>query len=303
MDATQLPWADLQVFLASARGGSLVEAARRTGTSPATVMRRLRALESALSCQLFTRSTRGIALTPAGQELLSHVESIEHHVLAAQRRIAATDQRLSGVLRVATVDDLLQAVLAPVVSQFARRHPGVCLDLVIGDSHSDLARRAADVAIRPGARPDTAELIARRVCPIAVALYAASGWMAVHGPPSLQDAAYLPLVRADEGRRLLPMEVLLERHGAAGRAAVRSNSMVARSFAIRDGLGVGLLPCFLADREPGLVRIGPPLAEAGADLWVLMHADLRRNARVRAFAEFAFEQLWTHRHAFAGQVG
>ncbi len=297
----QLPWADLQVFLAAAHGGSLVEAGRRTGSSAATVMRRLRSLEQALSCQLFTRSTRGTVLTAAGRELLAHVETIEQHVLAAQRQVGATDQRLSGLLRVATVDDLLQAVLAPVVAQFARRHPAVCLDLVVGDAHSDLSRRAADVAIRPGVRPGTPDLIARRVGPLAVALYAGAGWVAAHGLPSLQDLARSPLVRADEARRLLPMEMFLDRHGAQGRGAVRSNSMVARCMALREGLGIGLLPCFLGDREPGLVRAMPPLPDAGAELWVLMHADLRRNARARAFADFTFEQLWTQRHAFAGE--
>ncbi|HVL57931.1 MAG TPA: LysR family transcriptional regulator [Burkholderiaceae bacterium] len=290
--ATSSRWHDLQVFLATARGGSLASAAKTLGVNASTVHRRLAALERTLGARLFDRSSHGYRLTSAGNELLEHARSIEAEVLRAERRLRGRDQSVSGPIRVSTVDDLSFYVLSPLLSQFCVRHPRVRLELSIDSDDADLARRQADVAIRPGASPRDSDVIARRVCGISVALYASREYLVRHGRLESIDAIGAhPLVRGDAGRANLAMERAVNAHSDPEQAALRSNSMLARLAAIRDGLGVGMLPCVVADAEPSLVRIGPAHAEAAASLWILIHPDMRRSARVRTFVDFMLEAL------------
>lgn len=291
------------MFLAAARAGTLSAAARALDSSPATVLRRLRVLERDLKAALFVRSPRGYALTPAGTELLLHVQAMESEVFAAERRLAGRDQKLSGPIRVATLDDLVQTVLGPVLAGFLLRHPSVEMDLVIDSELTNLTRRSADVAIRAGGQPTSEDVIARSVCRIGVALYASREYLRRQPRrPSLEQLAGHRIVRADEARARLPMEKLIERHASGATLAFRSNSMLARCSAVRDGMGVGFLPCFVADAERELVRLGGVVPEASATLWILVHPDLRRNARVRAFVEHTHAELLRLEDRLAGEV-
>ena len=279
------------MFLAAAREGTISAAARALHSSPATVLRRLRVLERHLKAALFVRSSRGYALTLAGTELLKHVQAMESEVLGAQRRLGGRDQQLSGSIRLATLDDLVQTVLGPVLAGFLLRHPSMGLDLVIDSDFTNLTRRSAEVAIRAGGEPTSQDVIARSVCPIGIALYASHEYLRRHPKrPELGQLAGHRIVRADEGRARLPMEKLIE-HASGATIVFRSNSMLARCVAVRDGMGVGFLPCFVADAERGLVRLGDVVPEASATLWILVHPDLRRNARVRTFVDYVHAEL------------
>jgi DNA-binding transcriptional LysR family regulator len=302
MEAKPALWQDLQFFLATARAGTLSAAADALGVNASTVHRRLAALEATLTARLFDRSPRGYALTAAGSDLLQHALAMEAEVHDAERRIAGRDQSLSGSIRVATVDDLCGSLLGPIFRDFRTRHRKVCLDVAIDSDPADLARREADVAIRPGSEPKTGNVIARRVCSVGVALYASRAYLSRRGtPPSLERLKEHSIVRGDEGRSHLAMERFLDRYVEPSAVAFRSNSMLARLHAIRHGLGIGMLPCFSADREPAIVRIGAVRAETSANLWILIHADLRRNARVRVFADFIYDELMKMRAYLEGQ--
>ena len=303
MDEKPVPWDELQVFLAAARGGTLSAAARALQSSPATVLRRLRVLENHLHTALFVRSSRGYALTLAGNELLRHVQAMESEVLAAERQLGGRDKKLSGSIRVATLDDLVQTVLGPALAGFLLRHPSMGLDLVIDSEFTNLTRRSAEVAIRAGGQPTSQDVIARRVCAIGVGLYASHEYLRRHPTrPELERLAGHRIVRADEARAGLPMEQLIERYASGATLVFRSNSMLARCAAVRDGIGVGFLPCFVADAERELVRLGDVVPEASATLWILVHSDLRRNARVRAFVEYVHAELLRVKARLAGKA-
>ena len=74
--------------------------------------------------------------------------------------------------------------------------------------------------------------------------------------------------------------------------------MLARMTAIRDGIGIGYAAAFLADRDPALERLGEPFPSFAGQLWLLVHVDLRRNARVRAFVDFVYDALLAQRSRF-----
>lgn len=303
MDEKPVPWDELQMFLAAARAGTLSAAARALHSSPATVLRRLRVLESHLNAALFVRSSRGYALTLAGTELLGHVEAMESALLAAERRLGGRDKKLSGSIRVATLDDLVQTVLGPVLAGFLLQHPAMELDLVIDSEFTSLTRRSAEVAIRAGGQPTSQDVIARSVCPLGIALYASHEYLRRHPRrPALEQLAGHRIVRADAARAGMPMEKLIEQHASHAMPAFRSNSMLARCAAVRDGMGVGFLPCFVAEAERELVRLGDVVPEASAMLWILVHPDLRRNARVRAFVDYVHAELLRVKDRLAGKA-
>lgn len=278
------------MFLATARGGTLASAAQVMRVNPSTVHRRMARMEAALGTRLFDRSQRGYALTEAGEELLTHALAIEKQVFAVGRKVVGRDQRLSGVVRVSTVDDLAVHVLPPVFAEFRVRHPGVTFDVRVGIDFADLMRQQADVALRLGMKPRDPDVVVKSVARIGVALYGSRAYLRKHGrPAALSDLAAHALVMGDERMAAVDMERLVMRYADPDRIAFRSNSMLARAAAIRDGVGIGFVPLFVARRERGLVPLALGEARLGGDLWLVVHADLKRNARVRAFVDHVLQ--------------
>lgn len=289
MNAKGLDWSDLEVFLATAREGSLSGAARRLRVNASTVQRRMSRLEEALETRVFERSPRGYALTPVGEELLRHALGMETHAIAASRGVVGRDQSLEGVV---TVDDVAFVVLPPILRAFREAHPKVEVHVYVASGFADLTRRQADVAIRFGARPSDADLVARRVAPGHVALYASEAYVAAHGRPERPEMlAAHDIVRGDESMARLGMERFVEQHADPRRTAFRSNSMLARLHAVKSGLGIGFLATFVAEPEPDLVRLDVETSSLSGELWIVVHVDLKRNARVRAFVDFVYPRM------------
>src|SRR5690606_28403404 len=178
-------------------------------------------------------------------------------------------------------------LLAPIFAAFRAAHPAITLELVVANAFFTLSRRDADVAVRPSAEAPE-ELIAHRVADVATALYASRSHAAAQArtPPAERH-----WIGPDESLSHLAAARWLRRHTAPEQVVYRANSLLAWQAAARAGLGLALLPCYLGDVDPQLVRIAPPIAELGAALWVLIHPDLRRVARIRAFVDFALPRL------------
>ncbi len=119
------------MFLAIARAGTLGAAARKLGQSQPTMGRRLRALEAVVGHTLFQRTGEGFVLTDEGASVLGHAERIEEEVLAFQRQLAGSEAELEGLLRLSSSDWFGRFMLAPVLAEFSRKHPRVCLELLI----------------------------------------------------------------------------------------------------------------------------------------------------------------------------
>jgi DNA-binding transcriptional LysR family regulator len=302
MNATP-SWSDLQVFLAATREGTLAAAAVALGVNASTVQRRIGKLESELGTRLFDRQQRGYSLTAAGEELLTHVLTIEQEVLAIDRHIGGRDQSLEGTIRVATVDDLAIGVLPPILRDFRRQHSKVTLQIGIDASFADLARRQADVAIRFGRKPAIGDLVVKHVSRVDVGLYGSRAYFRAHRRPKrIEDLRHHPVVRGDDPMGGLPMERIIDRYGDPGRVAYRSNSLLARANAIRNGLGIGILGCFAGEKDRALERIDLTFPQAASDLWMVVHVDLKRNARVRAFVDFVYDRLVALRPLFEAPV-
>jgi len=295
-----MSWADLELFLSIARGGSLAAAASILGVDASTVHRRVTSLEEAVRTRLFSRSPRGYALTNAGQELLPYATAVDGQVAEARRKLAARDAALVGVVRVAAIDDLA-GILSPIVASFRRQHPGVTVAVEMRSGFADLARQQADVAIRISTRPPGGDLIAKHIAKLGVAFYGSRAYFAEHGRPArVEQLREHAIVRGDANGPVMPGERTLDSHSSRDRMAFRSESMIARLAAVRDGVGVGVLPCLMADPERTLVRLPFAVSDPDVNVWLLIHVDLRQNARVRTFTEHAHSALLAQRHLFEG---
>ncbi|HEV7310284.1 LysR family transcriptional regulator [Ensifer sp.] len=293
----RIDWEDLRFVLAVAEANSLAAAARALGVNHTTVLRRVGAFESKLGVRLFDRLPSGYTLTTGGEELLAVARQMAETVTELERRLTGQDLRLEGSLRITTTDTLMASVLPSVLTAFQRRHPGVLLEVNTSNALANLSHRDADVAIRPAVDPPET-LVGRRIATVAFAVYAARSYL------EERDLDPSDVTFANE-RWIGPGDALSSssvgrwmRTRQPGPLVLRCDSLVSAREAAVTGTGLAALPCYLGDRTPGLVRIGPPVAEMATALWLLTHEDLRRTARVSAFTEFTGPLLAKYRPLF-----
>lgn len=283
MDAQHENWDDLRLFLAVARAGTLAGAARALKVNHSTVFRRIGAFEEAIGVRLFDRMPNGYVLTAAGEAMQESALRVEEEIAALGRRVTGQDLRLRGVVRITTVDMLAQGLLPRHLLAFRRAYPSIEIELTVGNATLSLTRREADVALRVGNQPPEV-LVGRRAGRLVFAVYGATGAGKITAPLAEQpwigfNAEHAPLVR--EFGAFLP----------GVDPAFRVNSVAAAISAAKAGIGLATLPCAIADREPGLMRVALLPDSFTLELWLLTHEDLRRTARIRAFLDFMAEAL------------
>ncbi len=290
-------WDALRLVLAIARAGSLSGAARLLGASHTTIFRRLNKVEAELGVELFLRLREGYQPTAAGEEVVAAAERMEHHALAIERRVLGRDLLPSGTVRVTTTDTLLIWLLADIFERFRAAYPDIALCVSVSNEVFDLARREADVAIRPTAAPPE-PLHGRRIATIALAVYG-------HRRLAERDKAdvtSLPWIGALAPMFYGPVEDWMARQDVGLKCRYRIDTVAGMHAAAREASGLAVLPCYVGDRDPELVRFGAPIPDAATDLWLLTHADLRKSARVRAFLDFVAEAIAARRALLAGHM-
>lgn len=280
MNEKRLGWDDLRVVMAVSQGGTLAAAAERLHVSHATVFRRLNQIERRLGVRLFERRRSGYTPTSAGAEVTALAGRLEHDIAALERRIAARDQRAAGTVRITTTDTLLYGPLSAALGAFRHAHPQIVLEVTTSNTLLDLDKGEADVAIRPSRDPPLT-MVGRRISAVA---------MAVYGPRSIRASASAALDRydwavPDESLAHTPARHWLDDRGLLARAVYRADSLFALREAARHGVGLAVLPCYLADPDPQLMRVGAPLPELQSELWLLTHPQLRRTVRVKTFLD------------------
>lgn len=295
--SASMDWDDVRVFLAVARHGSLRAAGRALGLSQPTIGRRLAAFEATFGGPtLFDRLPEGLRLNAAGDALMVAAEELETAALALERRRAAASPALSGTVRV-SVGEWGGAFLARHLDQSSETGlpPTLTLELVESWETANLARRDADLALRHGV-PEGGNLYVSKVGVIACAGYRRRNGGA--GDP-LQGAAWVTYPE-EQGHVVTARWVDQQLRCTRGSVALRASTLPLRVAAVRSGIGVGLLPCFLGDADPTLERITPPVPELGAEYWVIVHRDLRRAACVRAVIDWIRRVFDERRDELAG---
>jgi DNA-binding transcriptional LysR family regulator len=293
-------WQDLRVFLSILRARSLTAAAKRLGVNQSTVSRRLHSLEEMVGERLLDRAPSGYRLTAAGEQVLPAAERLEADALAMERTLSGLHVQAEGTVRVTATEGIGAFLVAPALPELHRAHPRIEVELVLDHRTLSLSRREADLALRLS-RPEQPGLVARLLGRIAYELYAAPRYLEERGRPAASgDLSGHDVLGFDETLTTIPESRWLTHHGRKATLVLRSNSGVALLQATLAGLGMALLPCYLADAA-GLVRVLPRSIGLRRELWLAVHADLQHTARIRAVIEFLVAQVEAHAGAFGGR--
>lgn len=288
-----LDWDDLRFVLAVARAGSKSAAAQQLGVAQPTVGRRIAALEAELGATLFEHLPTGQRLSSTGSRLIAHAERMEEEALAVERAAAGRDAGLRGRVTVTASEWLIGSVLGPALSPFCALNTELELELLADVRHLSLARREADIALRPS-KFTQADVLQRLVATLGFGLYASDGYLAQHGMPefSLHCAGHR-LIAMSESLTRIPDLGWLARCASKARVAVRTNGRAPMVAMAQSGLGMACLPRFLGDATPGLRLLRAPEPPERA-LYLGAHRDARHTPRLRAtitFLSSALERL------------
>lgn len=284
-------WDDLRITLAAARAGSIVGAARALDVSASTVSRRLAALEETLAVRLFERTAQGLEATPSGQTLIELAEHVEARLAATREALDTGREDLAGRVTLTTFEGLGFWV-AERLQGFRERYPQVQLSLEVARQMLEVRPGQADLALWAAVRPRS-ELVGRKVAKVAFAIY---GHRA-----QASDLSRSPWVVFDGSRERVAQGRWEAQNVAPERVAVRVSSRALFVDLVCRGLGMGVLPCALADDKSELVRLGPNIEELARPLW-LLHSEGPQSTRTLALMDFLVEVITQERDSLAGVI-
>ena len=273
-------WDDLRYFLAVAREGQMLGAAKRLGVSQALLSRHVAALEAATGARLLDRTTRGCALTPDGQAVFAVAERVEAETIAGLSQVRGAEE-LAGSVRIGAPDGFGGAFLAPRLGQFHAAHPGLRIQLAPVPRNFSLSEREADVAIMVG-RPEKGRLQARKLVDYSLGLYASKAYLARCGRPAqAEDLKAHTLIGYVEDLIYSPELAYTGDFLREWRSHIEVATAIGQFAAVRAGAGIGVLHDFMTVGEPELAPLLPHL-RATREYWVVWHENLRVARRVQA---------------------
>ncbi|MGI4950780.1 MAG: LysR family transcriptional regulator [Janthinobacterium lividum] len=292
-----IDWDNVRYFLAVARGGSVRAAAGQLGVNHSTVLRRVAQLEEHLGAHMFEKLPSGYHLTEAGEEVLELANQMEASSHQLETRVFGRDQGVRGLLRVTLTPPLATHLLMPDFVDFARLHPDIEMDVLSSGELANLTNREADVAIRV--------VYDRKTLPLN--LHGLKG-------PELFGGVYLSRDRLDRWRAGAPDPIrwiVISIHGIPDWASegeirtagvpFRTTDAGAQVAAVRQGLGMTALPCFIGDADPLLVRVPGSDVHLYGTVWLLTQGETRKTKRVQLFTEFLSRRLAAHAPLLAGK--
>lgn len=292
-----MDWDKLRIFHAVADAGSLTHAGDTLHLSQSAVSRQVRALEESLNTTLFHRHARGLILTEQGELLFDATKSMNKRLEAASARIRDSEEEVFGELRVTTTTGFGTLWLAPRLPKLYELYPDLKIDLMLEERVLDLPMREADVAIRMK-EPSQADLIRKRLMSVRMRLYASREYLAKHG--QIND------IEEISNHRLI-CQSLNSIQVAAGATLVQhlltydipNTFTVNNYFGVLQGIlsdiGVGVLPDYVTEDFPDLVRVLPDLESGEVPVFLAYPEELRQSKRISAFRDFVQDEIFSHR--------
>ncbi len=298
-------WSDLRHYLAVARSGSTLSAAKILGCNQTTVARRVAALEESLGEKLFDKTAGGYRLTEVGSAMMQNAERVEAEAEGFARMVAQRSRKLLGMIRVTTNDVLADCLLTPWLREFTQRFPVVQVETVITDRQLDLSRGEADIALRAAtmsAGPTGDGVVVRRLATGKWGVYASKAYAAENGVPRNPDELASHPIIAGTGD-LARFDPAFMKHVRAKGAVIRqaSSSILNISGAIKGGLGCGPLPCVLGELDPEL-ELCFLFDEADYALLLMTREEMRNLPHVRAFNDFIASRTNALKHMIEGRT-
>jgi DNA-binding transcriptional LysR family regulator len=292
---TMIDWDDIRYFLAVAREGSLRAGAARLGVNHSTALRRIAQLEERLGAQMFEKLPSGYRLTASGEEVLELANQMEASSHQLETRVFGRDQSVRGLLRVTLPPPLAGHLLMPDVADFVRLHPEIEMELLSSGEFANLTNREADLAIRV--------VYDRETLPLN--LHGLKG-------PELFGGFYISrdLLASWRAGAPDPKWIAVSGHGVPDwtyegearttGAPFRTTDFDSQISAVRQGIGITALPCFVGDADALLVRVPDTELHLYGTLWLLTQGETRKTTRVRLFTEFISRRLAAYSPLLSG---
>lgn len=292
-----MDWDKLRIFHAVADAGSLTHAGDTLHLSQSAVSRQVRALEESLNATLFHRHARGLILTEQGELLFDATKSMNKRLEAASARIRDSEEEVFGDLRVTTTTGFGTLWLAPRLPALYEKYPDLKIDLMLEERVLDLPMREADVAIRMK-EPSQADLIRKRLMSVRMRLYATPTYLEKQG--SIEDIAEISnhrLICQSPASAQVSAGATLVQHLMT--YDVPSLFTVNNYFGVLQGvlnnLGIGVLPDYLVEDFPDLVRVLPDIESGEVPVFLAYPEELRQSKRISAFRDFVQDEIIAHR--------
>lgn len=268
-------WDDLKIVLAVGRASTLAGAARSLKLDATTVGRRVSAIEEAVGARLFDRLSSGFTPTDVGHRAIARAETVETEIYALHNEIEGTDRRAEGHVRLTGLDAIFDHLIIPRLPRLLQRHPGLEITFSSNLDFVDLSRREADIALR-SREPQHPDSVGRKLGLLAQAAYSSSTFEIGERP------ALIGLPREFAGAEF--SRVLIE-YFPNGNVAARANAERHIHALVKAGVGIGVLDCFVGDRDRGLTRVvADPVWSQTA--WAEIHVAMVNAPRIRVVTDF-----------------
>ena len=298
-----MDWDKLRIFHAVADAGSLTHAGDQLHLSQSAVSRQIRALEESLNATLFHRHARGLILTEQGELLFDATRAMVKRLDAATARIRDSEEEVFGELRVTTTIGFGTLWLAPRLPKLFADYPDLNIDLMLEERVLDLPMREADVAIRMK-EPSQADLIRKRLMTVHMCLYATQAYLDARGTPeSMEDLSTHRILcqnprSAQVGAGATLVGELMT-HDIPSLLTVNNYYGVLQG--VLNNLGIGVLPDYLSQDFPQLVRVLPDVQSSDVPVFLAYPEELRHSQRIKAFRDFVQEEIVTYRKGLSDQ--
>lgn len=288
---------DAPAFLAIARTGTLTAAAKQLGTGVATISRRIERLEHALGVPLFVRHQTGYKLTDEGQALLPRAEALEE-AAESFRTNAAEEAEATGHVRVATAENFANQLILPSLPCLLETHPDLTVEVLTDIATSNLHRRDADLAVRM-VRPERGNLTVRKIGLLGYGLYGSQDYLARRSSMTPNPISGDRFIGWSERQQMLPAAQWMERKLKGDAPSIVTSSLMGQVSAAQAGLGLAVLPHFLAIHA----RLEAVSTDIGLDqpIWLVVHSDLAASRRIRVVAEHLTKVIEHHSDDLRGR--
>ncbi|MBV1904291.1 MAG: LysR family transcriptional regulator [Marinosulfonomonas sp.] len=288
-----MDWDKLRIFHAVADAGSLTHAGETLHLSQSAVSRQIRALEETLNTTLFHRHARGLILTEQGELLFDATAAMSKRLDAASARIRDSEDEVFGELRVTTTTGFGSLWLAPRLSKLYTKYPDLKIDLMLEEHVLDLPMREADVAIRMK-EPSQADLIRRRLMGVRMRLYASQAYLDENGAPETMDdmSAHRLICQNTTSAQVNAGAMLVKElltHDI--RSMLTVNNYFGVLQAVRNDLGIGVLPDYITQVTGSLVRVLPAIESNEVPVFLAYPEELRPSKRIAAFRDFIMDEI------------
>ncbi len=303
VEGNHMDWDKLRIFHAVADAGSLTHAGDTLHLSQSAVSRQVRALEESFNTTLFHRHARGLILTEQGELLFDATKSMNKRLEAASARIRDSEEEVFGDLRITTTTAFGTLWLAPRLPKLYEKYPDLRIDLMLEERVLDLPMREADVAIRMK-EPSQADLIRKRLMSVRMRLYASQAYLDQRGAINdIEDISNHRLISQSLSSAQVAAGASLVQHLMT--YDVQSLFTVNNYFGVLQGvlnnLGVGVLPDYITEDFPDLVRVLPELESGEVPVFLAYPEELRQSKRISAFRDFVQEEIFAHRKKIRDQ--